>query len=90
MKEKEKIKTKAKLSPYEVEIESFYSEPIPIMLVKDNWKRKDDLTVTVNGVNYQIKRGVPVTVPRNVALAVERGHKQELAAEKYIESLKGV
>ena len=29
-----------------------------------------------------------VMVPRKVALTVERSHKQELAAEKYIESLK--
>ena len=73
---------------YEQELEEFYNEPVPIMLVKDNWKRKDDLTVTVNGTNYQIKRGVSVMVPRKGALTVERSHKQELAAEKYIESLK--
>ncbi len=70
------------------ELDSFYMEPVPLMLIKDNSKNKDDLTVTVNGINYQIKRGVPVTVPRCVALAVERSHKQELAAEEYIESLK--
>lgn len=74
----------------EKELESFYMEPVPLMLVKDKSRKKDDLTVTVNGVNYQIKRGVPVTVPRCVALAVERSHKQELAAEEYIESLKEV
>lgn len=74
----------------EKELENFYMEPVPLMLVKDKSKNKDDLTVTVNGVNYQIKRGIPVTVPRCVALAVERSHKQELAAEEYIESLKEV
>ncbi|HIV86148.1 MAG TPA: hypothetical protein H9900_04990 [Candidatus Monoglobus merdigallinarum] len=73
---------------YEAELESYYNEPVPIMLVKDNWKYKDDLTVTLNGTNYQIKRGVPVNVPRKVALVIERSHKQELEAEKYIESLK--
>lgn len=72
----------------EKELENFYMQPVPLMLVKDKSKHKDDLTVTVNGINYQIKRGVPVTVPRCVALAVERSHKQELAAEEYIESLK--
>lgn len=70
------------------ELEQFYNELVPIMLVKDNWKNKDDLTVTVNGTNYQIKRGTTVMVPRKVALVVERSHNQELAAEKYIESLK--
>ena len=55
-----------KQQKHEAELESFYNEPVPVMLVKDNWKNKDDLTVTVNGVNYQIKRGESVTVPRKV------------------------
>lgn len=42
------------------ELEQFYNEPVPVTLIKDNWKKKDDLTVTVNGTNYQIKRGVEV------------------------------
>lgn len=70
------------------QIDDFYSEPVPIMLVKDKSRKKDDLTVTVNGTNYQIKRGVPVTVPRCVALAIERSRRQEIAAEEYIDSLK--
>ena len=78
-----------KQQKHEAELEAFYNEPVPVMLVKDNWKNKDDLTVTVNGVNYQIKRGESVTVPRKVALAVERADKQAAAAEKYIDSLKG-
>ncbi len=77
-----------KKQKYEAELEAFYNEPVPLMLVKDNWKNKDDLTVTVNGTNYQIKRGETVTVPRKVALAVERAHRQEIAAEKYVDSLK--
>ena len=77
-----------KKQKYEAELEQFYNELVPIMLVKDNWKYKDDLTVTVNGTNYQIKRGQQVMVPRKVALVVERAHKQEIAAEKYIDSLK--
>ncbi len=72
----------------EAELEAFYDELVPVMLVKDNWKHKDDLTVTVNGVNYQIKRGESVMVPRKVALAVERADRQAAAAEKYIDSLK--
>ena len=30
------------------ELEQFYNEPVPVTLIKDNWKKKDDLTVTVN------------------------------------------
>lgn len=85
-------KTKQSIPEQELEkhLNEFYQEPVPLMLHKDKSKQNDDLTVTVNGVNYQIKRGIPVTVPRCVALAVERSHKQELAADEYIESLKGV
>ncbi len=69
--------------------EEYYKEPVPVLLMKDNSRYKDAVTVTVNGVNYQIQRGVSVMVPRNVALVLERSHKQELAAEEYLESLKG-
>ncbi|MGN1092586.1 MAG: hypothetical protein ACI4RS_02925 [Monoglobaceae bacterium] len=70
-------------------LENYYNELVPVMLIKDNAKYKDDLTVTVNGTNYQIQRGVQVMVPRKVALTIERSHKQELEAQAYMESLKG-
>lgn len=67
----------------------YYREPVPVMLMKDNKRYKDDVTVTVNGINYQIQRGVTVTVPRCVALVLERSHSQELAAQSYLDALKG-
>lgn len=70
-------------------LNEFYNEAVPVMLIKDNSKYKDDVTVTVNGINYQIQRGVQVMVPRKVALVLERSHIQELAAQEYMESLKG-
>ena len=69
--------------------DAFYKELVPVMLIKDNAKYKDDLTVTVNGTNYQIQRGVQVMVPRCVALVLERSRLQELEAQAYMESLKG-
>ena len=78
-----KAKTKAE------KIDAFYKEPVPVMLIKDNVKYKDDVTVTVNGTNYQIQRGVQVMVPRCVALVLERSRLQELKAQEYMESLKG-
>lgn len=70
-------------------LEIYYNQPVPVMLIKDNSKYKDDLTVTVNGTNYQIQRGIQVTVPRKVALAIERSRNQELEAQAYMDSLKG-
>lgn len=69
--------------------ETYYKELVPVLLMKDNRRYKDDVTVTLNGINYQIQRGVPVMVPRAVALVLERSRKQELAAQEYLESLKG-
>ncbi len=80
-------KKTSKISPEK--LKKFYEELVPVMLIKDNHKYKDDLTVTVNGTNYQIQRGVQVLVPRKVALTIERSKKQELEAEAYMESLKG-
>lgn len=70
-------------------LENYYNELVPVMLIKDNAKYKDDLTVTVNGTNYQIQRGVQVMVPRKVALTLERSRNQELEAQAYMDSLKG-
>ena len=79
--------TKKKINT--VDTESYYNEPVPVMLIKDNAKYKDDVTVTVNGTNYQIQRGVQVMVPRKVALVLERSYKQEKSAQEYLDSLKG-
>ena len=56
--------------------EKYYNEPVPVMLVKDNAKYKDDVTVTV-------------TVPRKVALVLERSRMQEAEAQAFMDSLKG-
>lgn len=69
-------------------LEAYYKELVPVMLIKDNNRYKEDVTVTVNGTNYQIQRGVSVMVPRCVALVLERSHQQELEAQAYVESLK--
>lgn len=71
------------------DIKKYYTESVPVILNKDNNRCKDDLTVTVNGTNYQIQRGVSVIVPRCVALVLERSNKQEMAAQAYLDSLKG-
>lgn len=71
------------------DIKKYYTESVPVILNKDNNRCKDDLTVTVNGTNYQIQRGVSVMVPRCVALVLERSNKQEIAAQAYLDSLKG-
>ena len=48
-----------------------------IRLFKDNSRYKGDLFVSVNGVNYKIRRGVEVEVPPEVAEVLEHSQMQD-------------
>ena len=48
-----------------------------IKLFKDNSRYKEDLLVSVNGVNYKIRRGVEVEVPPEVAEVLEHSQMQD-------------
>ena len=52
-------------------------EKVRVRLFKDNGRYKSDLFVSVNGVNYQIRRGVEVEVPRSVAEVLEHSQRQD-------------
>ena len=48
-----------------------------IKLFKDNSRYKEDLFVSVNGVNYKIRRGVEVEVPPEAAEVLEHSQMQD-------------
>ena len=48
-----------------------------IKLFKDNSRYKEDLFVSVKGVNYKIRRGVEVEVPPEVAEVLEHSQMQD-------------
>ena len=48
-----------------------------IKLFNDNSRYKEDLFVSVNGVNYKIRRGVEVEVPPEVAEVLEHSQMQD-------------
>ena len=52
-------------------------EKVLIRLFKDNSRYKGDLFVSVNGVNYKIRRGVEVEVPPAVAEVLEHSQRQD-------------
>ena len=54
-------------------------EMVSIRLFSDNGRYKGDLFVSVNGVNYQIKRGVTVQVPPEVAEVIQHGRPERRA-----------
>ena len=74
------------------------SDPVPVMLFKDNDKYKDDLFVGWNGTGYRIKRGITVMVPRAVANIVQQQLDQDNStaqliteqAEKFAEEVKAL
>ena len=58
-------------------------EKVRVKLFKDNGRYKSDLFVSVNGVNYMIRRGVEVEVPRAVAEVLEHSqHQDDLTAAR--------
>ncbi len=65
----------------------YFKKPVTVTLLKDNYNYKDDVTITYNGVNYQIQRGVPVQVPMFIKLILEDGFRQQLTADSYSEKL---
>lgn len=62
-------------------------EKVTIKLFKDNGKYKDDLVVGVNGVTYQIQRGIAVEVPRYVADVIYQSERQDQNTANMIEKL---
>ena len=52
-------------------------DKVRIRLFKDNGRYKGDLFVSVNGVNYKIRRGVDVEVPKAVADVLEHSQRQD-------------
>ncbi len=59
--------------------------PVRIKLFKDNDRYKSDVFVSVNGRNYQIKRGVEMEVPAEVAEVLDHSQTQDEITARRIE-----
>lgn len=70
------------------EPKSYFKKLVTVTLLKDNNNYKDDVTITYNGINYQIKRGIPVRVPMYIKLILEDACRQQMCADAYSERLK--
>ena len=60
-------------------------EMVKIKLFKDNANYNDDVFVSVNGRNFQIKRGVEVDVPVYVAEVLRNSEEQDKRTALIIE-----
>ncbi|MDP4117971.1 MAG: hypothetical protein Q8873_02130 [Bacillota bacterium] len=80
-------KTKTDEEVNETAAVDYYKQLVTVTLIKDNNNYKDDVTITYNGTNYQIQRGVPVQIPMYIKLILEDGYRQQLAADAYSEKL---
>lgn len=63
-------------------------ERVTVKLFRDNGRYAADMFVGVNGVGYQIKRGIPVEVPRVVAEVLAQSEAQDAATALMIEEKK--
>lgn len=61
------------------------NETVTIKLFKDSGRYSGDVFVRVDGKRYQIKRGIPVQVPRKVADVINQQLKQDQATAQMIE-----
>ena len=64
-------------------------ESVTIQLFKDGKDYKDDLFISVNNKRWQIKRGLPVTVPRKVMLLIADSEIQSIKAAEYSDQKQG-
>lgn len=62
--------------------DEYMNEKIPVTISGEN-----DVTVTLNGVNYRIKKGHTVQIPRKAAMIIEQAEHQDNAAREYVENL---
>lgn len=69
----------------ELTTEEFLNEPVMVQLVKDTDKYRHDVEIGVNGYKYIIQRGVPVSVPRKVAMILENAYRQQILSASVIE-----
>lgn len=51
-------------------------EPVELQLYLDNENNKDDVVVQINGYTRLLQRGVPLTVPREVAIQLAQSQHQ--------------
>lgn len=58
---------------------------VKIKLFKDNGEYKDDVFVAVNGMRYQIQRGIEVEVPDFVKEVLDNSEKQDRKTAELIE-----
>ena len=68
-------------------VEKEQKELVPIRLFSDGGRYKGDLFVSVNGVNYQIKRGVTVQVPPEVAEVIQHSEEQDAQSAARMEAI---
>lgn len=62
------------------------NETVTIELFKDTDRYKYDVVVRVDGKRYQLKRGIPIQVPRKVYDVVKQQLMQDQATAQLIES----
>ena len=73
--------------------QKYLDELVDVYMRKPEGEESNAFVVTLNGVNYQIRYGEHVKVPRKIALIIEESErntiKADLAAAKFIDKCLG-
>lgn len=66
-------------------VEEALNKKVKVKLFRDGKDYKDDVFVGINGVSYQIKRGIEVEIPLKVAQLLDRAQIQSIKAAELID-----
>lgn len=73
--------------------QKYFNELVDVYVRKPEGEAGNAFVVTLNGVNYQIRYGEHVKVPRKVAMIIEESDrntvKADIAAAKFIDTFLG-
>ncbi|MDP4133550.1 MAG: hypothetical protein Q8882_06015 [Bacillota bacterium] len=67
-------------------VDDYYEEKVPVFIPRKH-EGEEQITVTLNGVNYLIQCAKQVMVPRKVAMVIKNSNMQEENAYRYISGL---
>lgn len=72
----------AKKDEHIQKVADYYNEKVPVFVRRPEGSKDNFFTVTLNGINYQIRYGVEVMVPRSVKLIIEESERNRERAEE--------
>lgn len=74
-------KTEKTMQSEEERLEAYYNEKVPVYIPKLDGSPDNSITVTHNGINYQIMYDTEIMVPRKVYMLIEESRRNKRRAD---------